>query len=457
MRAKKLRSFLTTLVRSSLFISFLACHTLQADTPQNGFLLDAEAESIFQNWLDQLGKAAGIQGKIYPLFLGSTEVNAAATEGNRILIFHGLLDKCQNVSQLLGVLAHEIGHIQGGHVALNDETKRRAMGPSAAAIILGSAAALASGNAAPLVAGLAGGSEIFMRKVLYFTRIKETASDQAVIAIAHKLKWEAIIKGLYDFLSLLKTSTYTLQPDPFLSSHPLDEERLSAIEKKIPSQVVPPLPAEFEIAFQRVRAKFLAFLLPEQQALERFPPSDTSLPARYARIIIKHRQGKSSEAILELEQLLKEFPRDAYFYELKGQILAETGRTAEALIAYREAVKIQPKSAILKFELAKLLVDQGKDADLNEAIKLLRQLSDYKHDMISCWRLLATAFGKNNQEALASWSLAEEAYFAEEFTKAKMFAERAQKLGIKDSQASSRVRDILLQVNQPKPNKEPVF
>lgn len=439
--------------RTVLVGALLLFATCRADIPQGSLLLDAEAEAIFQEWLDKLGKAAGIPGQLHPLFLGINEVNAAATEGNRILVFTGLLEKCQSVDQLLGVLAHEVGHIRGGHIALTEEARRRAMGSSTAAIILGSAAALASGNATPLIAGLSGSSEIFMREMLFFNRIKETSSDQAVVDIAKKLKWEVIIKGLYDFLSLLKSSNYSIHPNPYLSTHPPDEERLRALERSMPSQVSS-LPSDFESKFQRIRAKFIAFLLQPEQALARYPLSDTSLAARYARAIIYHRQRKNSEAMNSLDQLIREFPQDAYFHELKGQILMETGRSTEAIKSYREALKLKPKSAILKVELAKLLVDSQSHADIEEAIKLLRQLSDYRHDLISSWRLLVTAYGKSNQTALASWALAEEAYLEHDFPKAKTFAERAQRLKIADPQASRRIQDILVQVAQEKSAKQ---
>jgi predicted Zn-dependent protease len=167
-------------------------------------------------------------------------------------------------------------------------------------------------------------------------------------------------------------------------------------------------------------------------------------------VIIYHRQGNTSKSLQLVRQLIKEHSKDAYFQELEGQILMETGQAPGAITAYRQALKLQPRADIMKLQLCHLLVDHGNHNDLNEAIPLLRQLID-RAENISCWRLLATAYGKTNKIGLASWALAEEAYEAEDFVTAKGHAKRAEKQDLGDPRATSRVRDILAQVNEQKP------
>ncbi|MEI8296033.1 MAG: M48 family metalloprotease [Alphaproteobacteria bacterium] len=412
--------------------------------------VDAEAEAVIQGWLDELAKAADLRGhKIRPYFLISDEANAGATVGSRVIIYTGLITKCQNVAQFLGVLAHEVGHIQGGHVALADSKSHRAQMPALAAIVLGGAATLATGDPSALMAGIIGSQHIYMSQMLRFSRSQEAASDQAAATLTKKLGWDEAISGLSDFLKLLKNDNLSGgQINPYLRSHPPEEERFSALETHI-SENRKHLPKQFEDNFQRIKAKFIAYLWHPNQALHRYPESDTSLTARYARVVIYHRQGNTDKSLALVRQLINEHPKDAYFHELEGQVLMETGQADGAIAAYSRALKLQPRADIIKLQLCHLLVDRGNQNDLKEAIPLLRQLID-RAENISCWRLLATAYGKAGQIGLASWALAEEAYDMEDFVSAKNHANRAAKQDLQDQRATSRVRDILAQVNEPK-------
>jgi len=421
-----------------------------AELTHGHFVADAEAETVIQGWLDKLATAANLRGhKIRLYFLISDEANAGATTGSRVIIFTGLIIKCERVAQLLGVLAHEVGHIQGGHIALSDHKSQRAQIPALAAIVLGGAAALATGDASALIAGMAGSEHLYMSQMLHFSRSQEAASDQAAATLTKQLGWDEAISGLSEFLKLLKDGNFSARANPYLLSHPPEEERLRALETRIPKDRRP-LPPEFEANFRRLKAKFTAFLWEPQRALQQYPETDTSVPARYARVIIYHRQGNTEKSLQVVRQLVKEDPKDAYFHELEGQVLMETGQIDSAITAYRQALNLKPNSDILKLQLCHLLVDQGSDKNLKEAIPLLRQLIDKKEN-ISCWRLLATAYGKTNQVCLASWALAEEAYEAEDFVTAKGHAMRAQKQPLSDVRATSRIRDILAQVNEKKP------
>lgn len=422
-----------------------------AELTRGSFIIDAEAETVIQGWLDDLAKAANLRGhKIHPYFLISDEANAGATVGSRVIIFTGLIIKCQNVAQLLGVLAHEVGHIQGGHVALSDSKSQRAQIPALAAVVLGGAAALATGDASALIAGVAGSEHLYMSQMLHFSRSQEAASDQAAVTLAKQLSWDDAILGLSAFLKLLKDENFNARTtNPYLLSHPPEEDRLRALEMRIPKEPRS-LPARFEENFQRLKAKFIAFLWEPQRALQQYPETNTSTPARYARAIIYHRQGSTEKSLQIIRQLIKENPKDPYFHELEGQIFMETAHAEKAIIAYRQALKLKPTSDILKLQLCHLLVDQENKSCLQEAIPLLRQLID-RRENISCWRLLATAYGKTNQAGLASWALAEEAYEAEDFTTAKGHAKRAEKQNLSDPRAANRVRDILAQVNEKKP------
>jgi predicted Zn-dependent protease len=427
-----------------IFLLFRPTISLSSEIPVGNFIVDDEIESTITQWLQDIFNVAGIRIKPHVFILVDPNVNAGATYGGQVIVFTGLILKCQNAAQILGVLAHESGHIAGAHTARIDAAQQQAMVPAIASTLIGGAAALLTGNSAPLLAGAAGGLQVFERGLLKYSRTQEESADSAALRYLELLNWPS--EGLYEFLNLLNTS-YNGQIDPYTSTHPLTEDRRSKVRLYSMQQKTTKLtkvPEKYELQFQRIKAKIKGFMEQPQKTLRELPAKDTSVAARYARAIALYRFGKPQEAFVLLDQLLKELPNDPYFLELKGQIFFETGRVKDAVMCYRASVKQRPAAPILNLILAHALIEaspQRNEQELNEAIQALKLTTEKDPENIFAWRLLASAYGKNGQHEHAAGCLAEEAWLKKDIHMAKAQAQKA--IQCSNPIIAKRARDIL--------------
>ncbi len=418
--------------------------SLGADIPVGNVIVDDEIESIVTQWLQDIFNVAGIKIKPQVFVVVNPEVNAFATFGGQIVLFTGFILKCQNVSQVLGVLAHETGHIAGAHSARSDAAQQQALVPAIASTLLGGAAAILTGNTAPLLAGVAGGQHVFERSLLKYSRTQEESADSAALKYLELLNWPS--EGLYEFLTIL-SNNYSGQIDPYASTHPLTEDRRQKVklyseQQKTAKNVK--IPEKYELQFKRIQAKLKGFMQQPQKTLREFPASDTTIAARYGRAIALYRLGKSQEAFSLLDQLLKDLPNDPYFLELKGQIYFETGKVKDAVMCYKSSVKQRPASPILNLILAHALIEaspQRNEQELNEAIQALKLTTEKDPENIFAWRLLASAYGKNGQPEHAAICLAEEAWLKKDIHMAKAQAQKALKCS--NPTVAKHAQDIL--------------
>jgi predicted Zn-dependent protease len=416
-----------------------------SDVQTNQFISDEEIEQTLIEWLKEIFKVAHISIEPQVLILASPEVNAGATLGELIIVYTGLILKCQNVNQLLGVLAHETGHIAGAHSARAAEAQKQALVPAVATMLLSGAAALVTGSTGPLIGGLMGGSQVFERGLLKHSRDQEDTADSAALRYLTDLNWPT--SGLYEFLNILDAN-YTGNIDPYTSTHPLSKERKDKVKlfEKESRSTVKVLPA-YEQRFQRLKAKIKGYMYKPQTTLRDYKSTDVSIAARYARAIAFYRLGRVSEALAILDSLLKENSHDPFFFELKGQILFETGKVKEAINYYREALKLLPKAKIIPMLLAQALLELPEITphELDEAIKLLMHISEHSPDNIFAWRLLARAYGKNNKMDCMALCLSEEAFRTNNPPMAKAQAHKASKSN--DPVIVKRAKDILSQID----------
>ena len=412
-------------------------------------LLDDETDAIFQLWIKKIFTVAGLghyRPQVYVIV--NPEVNAAASVGGNIFIYSEFLMKCDNAAQFLGVMAHEVGHIAGGHISRMDAAQQQALVPAAAAVILGGALALATGNGAPLEAALAGGSHLFERGMLKFSRAQESAADQAGLAYLEKLGWPA--DGLEDFLEKIsKMKGSAARVDPYTVTHPLTPDRIQGIhDHSLKSHHKSrTIPADIEAKFQRVKAKMMAFLDP-QRALSTYSAGQTSTPARYARAIAFYRQGHFDQSLSLIDGLLKDYPKDAYFHELKGQVLFEMGAVERCIPSLQKALSLRPQSPLIKIMLAHALLEGPSPSGAGEAIRLLTPLTQqHPQEYPMAWRLLATAEGKSHHLGEAALALAEEAFLREDSRMAASQANRAKSLLKSNPKALRRAEDLINQLN----------
>lgn len=390
---------------------------------------DAETETLLRKFADPLFRAAGLSpGLVHIIILRDDALNSFVSTGNRMFINTGLITACTEPGELIGVIAHETGHIRGGHLARLPEMVRAAMLKSVAAMLIGAAAGLAGSPDAGVGAAI-GGQQMALRGLFSFTRSMEQAADQSALEELDANHWSA--RGMLDLLRVLQAQD-ALGPDmqdPYLSTHPLTSSRVAYVARHVAESPYSdaPFPPGFRRGFAMVRAKLRAYLDPAAATLRRVPAKDRSAPARYARAIALHRMGHSREALALMDGLIREDRASPWLEELKGQMLFESGQVAAAIAPYAAALRLAPAQPLIRIGLAQAMIETGERARLRPAIGELQLALAREHDNTLGWQLLAVAWGRLGNLGEADLALAERALAHDDIDLAKGFATRALK------------------------------
>jgi predicted Zn-dependent protease len=361
--------------------------------------------------------------------------------------------RTERPNQLIGVLAHESGHIAGGHLArMHEELRSLSTMQILETILAGGALA---GGAVSGSGGGRGGPTGGVTKApgsimsfLKYSQTQEFAADQAAMGYLQKTGQSP--KGTIEFLRVLQKEERLAisQRDPYLSTHPLTPERISAFEEAAARSPYANTPdtSQFLSMHHRMVAKLYGFIVPDV-ALQRFSEADRSVPARYARAIALYRRGNLGSGLLTIDGLLKEYPNDPYFHEVKGQMLYENGRAAEAVGPYRRAVQLLPSTGILKIDLARALLDTNNAENDREAIRNLELAVQQESGSFELWRLLASAYSKQNNAGMTSLARAEMAILRGQRAEAQSHAAAAERSLQPGTPAWQRAQDIKAYIN----------
>jgi predicted Zn-dependent protease len=409
------------------------------------FIRDAEIEATIRTYATPLFEAAGLAPEDIRVHLIQDEqINSFVAGGQNLFIYTGLLVKSQNANQVIGVIAHETGHIRGGHLARMQQELENAMWKSLAAMVLGIGAAVASHQPGAAATVIGVGTDVAQRNLLQYSRTQESSADHAAMEFLDSTGQSA--RGLLDFMRMLQTQELILsgRQDPYLLTHPLTQERIDALEEHVAHSRWSDAkePAGLDEMHRRMKAKLIGFLQPLGEVLRQFPEKDDSLAARYARSIAYYRIANLGKAVPLIDGLLKEEPDDPYFLELKGQMLFENGRLPEALPNYRRAVELKPDSALLRLELAQVEIELNRPELDKDALTQLREVTRIETRNAEAWRLLAIAYGRSGQMADAALSLAEQASALGQRKEARLQANRAMKQLPYGSPGYLRAQDI---------------
>ncbi len=291
-------------------------------------LRDTETELLFKDMSAPLIRAAGLDpNSVKVVLLNDPEINAFVSQGQTVYLQSGLIEAADNVNQVQGVVAHELGHVVAGDAIRSSSGERAATGISILSLVLG-AAAIAAGAGEAGMGIMMAGQRAAVGDLLAFTRAQEATADATASRLLSKSGISG--KGLIDFFGKLQNQEYRLavyDKDSFDRSHPLSSERIQALGQKLKSDPAwgNPVDPSLEARYQRVKAKLLGFVNPRQAALK-YPESDQSIPAHYARAYAYHLGGYPDKAEQEANALLAVDPHDPFFLELKGQILLEDGK-----------------------------------------------------------------------------------------------------------------------------------
>ena len=418
----------------------------QDDDAQISTLRDTETEQLFKDMSLPLIKAAGLDpNSVSVVLLNDPEINAFVATGQTVYIQSGLLIAADNANQLQGVIAHELGHVAGGHSIRFREGMGQATKLSVATLILG-ALAMAAGAGEAGMGVMALGQQAATGKLLAFSRAQEATADQAGASYLSKAGITG--KGMLDFFSKLQNEEYRLaiyDTDSYGRTHPLSSERIQALQQllqKDSSWGKTPDPA-LNTRFQRVKAKLMGFVDPKH-AVQKYPESDQSVPAHYARAYAYHVGGYPDKALSEADALLKTNPHDAFFLELKGQILLESGRPAEAIAPLREATKNSGDAPLIAAMLGHALVATDDRKNFPEAKQVLKTAIIRDNDDPFAWYQLGVIYESEGDEGRAALATAERSSLEDNPKQALASAELAMKGIPQGSPDWLRAQDIAM-------------
>lgn len=430
------------LVMLALALAFSAAGPASAQS----ILRDSETELLFRDMSKPLIEAAGLDpDSAKVVLLNDPDINAFVATGQTVYIQSGLLIATDNANQLQGVIAHELGHVAGGHSIRSSDGAGEATGIQIATMVLGALAVAAGAGDAGLGIMMAG-QRAALGSYLAFSRAEESAADAAGATYLSKAGISG--KGSLEFFGKLQNQEYRLaiySRDSYESTHPISSERIQAltdIYKKDPAwnrQTDPKL----EARFQRVKAKLYGFVNPKQ-ALVKYPESDTSIPAHYARAYAYHLGAYPDKALSEADSLLATAPDDPFFLELKGQILLESGKPKEAIAPLRKAVKETGDLPLISAMLGHALIATEDPANFAEAKQVLKAAVGRDNQNPFAWYQLGVIYEREGDYGRAALATAERSNLEDEPKLALTSAEMAMKAIPQGTPDYLRAQDIAL-------------
>jgi predicted Zn-dependent protease len=392
---------------------------------------DAETEQLLREYTQPILRAAGLaQQHIQVTIINDRSFNAFVIDARRIFVNAGALMDAKTPNQIIGVLAHEAGHIAGGHLMKMRAELANAQTAAIVGMLLGVgaiAAAARSGSVGgnPGIAVLAP-QIMIQHSLLAYQRQQEEQADRAGVKFLTTTGQSA--RGMYDtFKHFADESLFAAQhADPYLQNHPMPAERMAALEQIARTPYWNKLDSpELQARHDLMRAKLFGFLDQPGVVLRRYPPSNTSLPARYARAISTYRHGDLNDAIAQIDGLIRSDPNNPYFYELKGQALLEGGRATEAIAPLRRAVSLAPVPALIQVLLAEALIATNQKSLADEAINELQSALAHDADISDGYEYLAMAYGRKGDIPRADLASAQAAFARGEWQTARQLALRA--------------------------------
>ena len=428
------------LALAAMFAAALCLGARPANAAET-LLRDAEIETNIKTMSAPIWRAAGLEPSDVGVYLiQDNTLNSFVAGGQAIFINSGLVLRAENPNQLIGVVAHETGHIAGGHVLRAKEAMRNASIESIIAMVAAAGVGVLGRSGAPLL----GAQGVGERSFLQFSIAQEATADHAALNFLDRSCQSA--RGLLKFFEILQTNELLTgeRQESWVRTHPLTQQRVQYIRDHVAQarcSNTPDSAASVEL-LRRVKAKLHGFLDDPSKTLSSYPPSDRSPIARYARAIAYYRMPKLDLALPEIDGLIRDFPNDPYYRELKGQMLFENGRVREAMQPYEAAVKLAPSTALLRISLSQVYIESGDPALNKRAIAYLNDASRAEGREAQVWRFLATAYGRDNQMGMAALSLAEEALANGKKKDAMQQANRAKQMLVRNSPSYSRAEDI---------------
>ncbi|MBW6530014.1 M48 family metalloprotease [Sphingomonas sp. RRHST34] len=375
-------------------------------------LRDAETEALLRDMSAPLVTAAGLRPRdVQIALINDDSINAFVVGGQTVYVHSGLIQAADTANQVQGVIAHELGHIADGHVITSSEGQRPAMGIYLLSMVLGLAAMAAGGGEAG--AGiLSAGQQAAMGKYLAFSRVQEATADASAVRYLNTAGITG--RGMLEFFKKLQQQEFrygTKNIDPFMQSHPLSGTRIQTMTADLQNSPAwrKPLDPAMEERFKRIRAKLDGYLLPPAQALQKYPDSDQTVYAHYARAYAYHRAGYPDKADAEAEALVAKEPNDPYFQEIMGQILLEAGKPKQAIEPLRRATEGSRSDPLIATTYGHALIATEDPKNYDEAKRILKTAVGRDDENPFAWFQLGTVYELTGDEPRAALASAERA------------------------------------------------
>jgi len=399
-------------------------------------LRDTETEQLLRDYTRPILRAAGLEKQnIQPVIINNGSFNAFVADGRRIFVNYGAILQSETPNQLIGVLAHETGHLAGGHLSKLREQLAQAQTQMIIAMLLGAGAMVAgarsgssnNGLANAGAAAVAGPQEMIRRSLLSYQRQQEENADRAGVKFLTATGQSA--KGMYEtFKRFTSESLFAATgADPYLQSHPMPAERVAALEElaRASSFWEKKDDPALQLRHDMIRAKISAFMERQDTVFRRYPLSNDSAPARYARAITTYLHGDLRSALTQIDALIQQQPTNAYFHELRGQALLEGGRPADAIVPLRRAAQLSNNAPLIEMLLGQALVATDNKAYTDEAVAILRAAVARETEAPLGYAQLAMAYGRRGDYAEADLASAQAAFLRGDNKTARELASRA--------------------------------
>jgi predicted Zn-dependent protease len=426
----------------------LAPATAQAQSQRPSFIRDAEIEEIVRRYAAPVFQAAGLSAERIDVYLIADEtLNAFVAGGMNMFLHTGLLRRAEDPTQVMGVIAHEAGHISAGHLASRRQELEATTTQMITSMLLGLGAAAATGNPGAGTAVMSLGQSLSMADLLAYTRTQEGAADQAAITYMERAGYTP--HGLVEFMRMLEDQEVLLSSsqEPWMRTHPLTGDRVgtlaAAADRMADRQDLrTEAPEDLQHLHARMQAKLAGFLQPTGRTLDEFPADSDAIPDRYARAIAYYRVPELARALELVNGLIEQKPDDPYFHELKGQMLFENGRVQDALPAYEKALDLAPDQPLIRMGLAEVQLQTNSRELTEQALANARRVVAAEPENAFAWRLVGIAQGRLGNKGEAALALAEYAINRGDLRQAIGQAQRAQQILPQHSPSWLRAQDI---------------
>ncbi|MCF6320646.1 MAG: M48 family metalloprotease [Rhizobiaceae bacterium] len=408
---------------------------------------DAEIEGLLRDYASPIFKAAGMGIKNTKIYLvNKPEFNAFVT-GRRIFINLGAIQTALTPNEIIGVIAHETGHILGGHLIRLRQRVERAQILTVLGMLAGVGAAISGGEAGGAASGalIYGSQDALKRTILAYKREEERAADQSAFNLLEKTGQSS--KGLVTtFKRFSRSLNLSSSVDPYKVSHPLPQARITFMASLAKSSRFYNKTDSKNLQFRHnmARAKIAAYSMNAGAVRRLFSKNLNSPAARYGDAIATYLSGSPSAALPKIDSLIKDFPKFAYLHEMKGEILVKSGKAREAIKPFQRAISLDKyKSGIIRIQLGQAFLETGDKALVDKAIRELKAGISRDPHTSNGYEYLARAYAIKGNNNLAIAAAAEHNFVIGRYKQAKQYARRAQKELKRATPQWLRLQDII--------------